>query len=85
MRRSSSPTAKGYFAEQGLKVQFVRFDSAAKMIPSLGLRRGQCRLRRHLGRALQRRQAASASRSSPTKLRNAPGYGFEAILARTET
>ena len=28
--------AKGYFAEQGLKVTFVRFDSAAKMIPSLG-------------------------------------------------
>ncbi len=27
--------AKGYFAEQGLKVKFVRFDSAAKMIPSL--------------------------------------------------
>ena len=28
--------AKGYFAEQGLKVNFVRFDSAAKSIPSLG-------------------------------------------------
>src|ERR1700719_5128276 len=28
--------AMGYYAEQGLKVNFVRFDSAAKMIPSLG-------------------------------------------------
>src|ERR1700729_4099865 len=28
--------AKGYFAEQGLKVKFIRFDSAAKAIPSLG-------------------------------------------------
>ena len=28
--------AMGYYAEQGLKVKFVRFDSAAKMIPSLG-------------------------------------------------
>jgi NitT/TauT family transport system substrate-binding protein len=27
--------ANGYFAEQGLKVNFVRFDSAAKAIPSL--------------------------------------------------
>ena len=28
--------AMGYYAEEGLKVKFVRFDSAAKMIPSLG-------------------------------------------------
>src|SRR6202162_6735864 len=28
--------AMGYYAEQGLKVKFVRFDSATKMIPSLG-------------------------------------------------
>ena len=27
---------KGYFAEEGLKVKIIRFDSAAKMIPSLG-------------------------------------------------
>src|ERR1700722_16846017 len=28
--------ALGYYAEQGLKVKFIRFDSAAKTIPSLG-------------------------------------------------
>src|ERR1700722_11121439 len=28
--------APGYYAEQGLTVNFIRFDSAAKMIPSLG-------------------------------------------------
>lgn len=28
--------AKGYFREEGLRVDFVSFDSAAKMVPSLG-------------------------------------------------
>jgi NitT/TauT family transport system substrate-binding protein len=76
--------AKGYFAEQGLKVQFVRFDSAAKMIPSLGsgeVNVGSGATSAGLYNAVKR---GIGIKIVADKARNAPGYGFEAILARTD-
>ena len=76
--------AKGYFAEQGLKVAFVRFDSAAKMIPSLGsgeVNVGSGAISAGLFNAAKR---GIAIKIVADKARNAKGYGFEAILARSD-
>ena len=76
--------AKGYFAEQGLKVTFVRFDSAAKMIPSLGS--GEV----DVGSGATSAGLYNAyARGIPIKIvsdkaRNAKGYGFQAIMVRTD-
>jgi NitT/TauT family transport system substrate-binding protein len=76
--------AKGYFAEQGLKVKFVRFDSAAKMIPSLGSGEvdvgsgaTSAGLYNAVGRGIGIKVVAD-------KARNAKGYGFQAIMVRTD-
>ncbi len=76
--------AKGYFAEQGLKVSFVRFDSAAKSIPSLGSGEvdvgsgaSSAGLYNAIGRGIGIKIVAD-------KARNAKGYGFQAIMARTD-
>jgi NitT/TauT family transport system substrate-binding protein len=76
--------AMGYYAEQGLKVKFVRFDSAAKMIPSLGSGEvdvGSGATSAGLYNAVKR---GINIKIVSDKARNAPGYGFEAILARTD-
>jgi NitT/TauT family transport system substrate-binding protein len=76
--------AKGYYAEQGLKVSFVRFDSAAKMIPSLGSGEvdvGSGATSAGLYNAVAR---GIGIKIVADKARNAPGYGFEAILARSD-
>src|SRR5580704_16896508 len=76
--------AMGYYAEQGLKVKFVRFDSAAKMIPSLGSGEvdvGSGATSAGLYNAVKR---GINIKVVSDKARNAPGYGFEAILARTD-
>ncbi|HSZ66663.1 MAG TPA: ABC transporter substrate-binding protein, partial [Xanthobacteraceae bacterium] len=76
--------ALGYYAEQGLKVKFVRFDSAAKMIPSLGSGEvdvGSGATSAGLYNAVKR---GINIKVVSDKARNAPGYGFEAILARTD-
>jgi NitT/TauT family transport system substrate-binding protein len=76
--------AKGYYAEQGLKVTFVRFDSAAKMIPSLGS--GEV----DVGSGATSAGLYNAyARGIPIKIvsdkaRNAKGYGFQAIMVRTD-
>ncbi len=76
--------AKGYFAEQGLKVSFIRFDSAAKSIPSLGSGEvdvgsgaSSAGLYNAIGRGIGIKIVAD-------KARNAKGYGFQAIMARTD-
>jgi NitT/TauT family transport system substrate-binding protein len=76
--------AMGYYAEQGLKVTFVRFDSAAKMIPSLGSGEvdvGSGATSAGLYNAVKR---GINIKIVSDKARNTPGYGFEAILARTD-
>src|ERR1700722_19263418 len=76
--------AKGYFAEQGLKVNFVRFDSAAKAIPSLGSGEvdvgsgaSSAGLYNAVGRGIGIKIVSD-------KARNAKGYGFQAIMARSD-
>src|SRR5580704_10339970 len=76
--------AKGYFAEQGLKVKFVRFDSAAKSIPSLGSGEvdvGSGATSSGLYNAFAR---GIGIKIVADKARNAKGYGFQAIMARTD-
>jgi len=76
--------AKGYFAEQGLKVTFVRFDSAAKMIPSLGsgeVDAGGGATSAGLYNAVKR---GIGIKIVADKARNAIGYGFQAIMVRTD-
>ncbi len=76
--------AMGYYGEQGLKVKFIRFDSAAKMIPSLGSGEvdvGSGATSAGLYNAVKR---GINIKIVADKARNAPGYGFEAILARSD-
>src|SRR5215469_15838308 len=76
--------AMGYYGEQGLKVKFVRFDSAAKMIPSLGSGEvdvGSGATSAGLYNAVKR---GIGIKIVSDKARNAKGYGFQAILARTD-
>jgi len=76
--------AKGYFAEQGLKVTFVRFDTAAKMIPSLGSGEvdvGSGATSAGLYNAVAR---GIDIKIVSDKARNAKGYGFQAIMVRTD-
>jgi NitT/TauT family transport system substrate-binding protein len=76
--------AKGFFAEQGLKVNFVRFDSAAKSIPSLGS--GEIDVGSGASSAGLYNAAARGIgiKIVADKARNAKGYGFQAIMARTD-
>src|ERR1700689_4630016 len=76
--------AMGYYAEQGLKVKFVRFDSAAKMIPSLGS--GEVDVGSGATSAGLYNAAARGIgiKIVADKARNAKGYGFQAIMARTD-
>ena len=76
--------AMGYYAEQGLKVKFVRFDSAAKMIPSLGsgdVDVGCGATSAGLYNAVKR---GIGIKIVSDKARNAKGYGFQAIMVRTD-
>jgi NitT/TauT family transport system substrate-binding protein len=76
--------AKGYFAEQGLKVNFVRFDSAAKSIPSVGS--GEVDVGSGASSSGLYNAAARGIgiKIVADKARNAKGYGFAAIMARTD-
>ena len=76
--------AKGYFAEQGLKVKFIRFDSAAKAIPSLGSGEvdvGSGATSAGLYNAVKR---GIGIKIVSDKARNAKGYGFAAMLVRSD-
>jgi NitT/TauT family transport system substrate-binding protein len=76
--------ANGYFAEQGLKVTFVRFDTAAKMIPSLGSGEvdvGSGATSAGLYNAVAR---GIGIKIVSDKARNAKGYGFQAIMVRSD-
>ena len=76
--------ANGYFAEQGLKVTFVRFDSAAKAVPSLGSGEvdvGSGATSAGLYNAVKR---GIGIKIVSDKARNSKGYGFQAIMARTD-
>src|ERR1700759_3227311 len=76
--------AMGYYAEQGLKVKFVRFDSAAKSIPSVGS--GEVDVGSGASSAGLYNAAARGIgiKIVADKARNAKGYGFQAIMARTD-
>src|ERR1700689_777187 len=76
--------AKGYFAERGLKVNFVRFDSAAKSIPSVGS--GEVDVGSGASSSGLYNAAARGIgiKIVADKARNAKGYGFQAIMARTD-
>ncbi len=73
---------KGYFAAEGLTVKFIQFQSAAKMIPSLGtgeLDVGSGATSAGLYNAAERKVAIKIVAD---KARNAKGYGFQSILVR---
>src|SRR2546421_9333782 len=75
---------KGYFADEGLKVKIIRFDSAAKMVPSLGtgeLDVGSGATSAGLYNAAKR---GVDIRIVADKARAAKGYGFESILLRKD-
>lgn len=75
---------KGYFADEGLKVKIIRFDSAAKMIPSLGtgeLDVGSGATSAGLYNAAKR---GVEIKIVADKARNAKGYGFQSILLRKD-
>lgn len=76
--------AEGYFRDEGIDVSFVRFDSAAKMIAPLGngdLDAGGGATSAALFNAAKRRVNI---RIVADKARNSPGYGFQAVMARTD-
>lgn len=76
--------ANGYFAEQGLKVKFVRFDSAAKAIPSLSSGEvdvGSGATSAGLYNAVER---GLGIKIVSDKARNAKGYGFESVMVRAD-
>jgi len=75
---------KGYFADEGLKVKLIRFDSAAKMIPSLGtgeLDVGSGATSAGLYNAAKR---GVGIKIVADKARNAKGYGFQSFLVRKD-
>lgn len=76
--------AKGYFAEQGLKVKFVRFDSAAKSIPSLSsgeIDVGSGATSAGLYNAIER---GIGIKIVSDKARNTKDYSFENIMVRSD-
>jgi NitT/TauT family transport system substrate-binding protein len=76
--------AKGYFAEQGLKVKFVRFDSAAKAIPSLSsgeIDVGSGATSAGLYNAVER---GLGIKIVADKARNTKNYSFEDIMVRSD-
>src|SRR5229473_2877463 len=75
---------KGYFADEGLKVKIIRFDSAAKMIPSLGtgeLDVGSGATSAGLYNAAKR---GVSIKIVADKARSAKGYGFQSFLVRKD-
>src|SRR5581483_9676357 len=75
---------KGYFKDEGLAANFIVFDSAAKAIPSLGT--GQVEM---AGGATSAGLYNAMKRNVNIKIvadkaRNAPGYGFQAIMVRKD-
>ena len=76
--------AKGYFAEQGLKVKFARFDSAAKAIPSLSsgeIDVGSGATSAGLYNAVER---GIGIKVVSDKARNTKDYSFEDIMVRSD-
>jgi NitT/TauT family transport system substrate-binding protein len=76
--------AEGYFREEGLDVNFTRFDSAAKMIAPLGagqLDAGGGATSAALFNAAKR---DIKIRIVADKARNSPGYGFQALMLRKD-
>lgn len=74
--------AKGYFKEVGIEAEFNSFDSAAKMVAPLGagqLDVGAGAMSSGLYNAIER---GIKLRVVADKARNAPGYGFQALLVR---
>lgn len=72
----------GYFKDEGLSVTFTRFDSAAKMIAPLGagqLDAGGGATSAGLYNAVAR---GIGIKIVGDKARNAPGYGFQALMVR---
>ncbi len=75
---------KGYFRDEGLTVHFIRFDSAAKMIPSLGsgeLDVGGGATSAGLYNAVKR---GVGIKIVADKARNAKGHGFQGLMVRKE-
>ena len=75
---------KGYFADEGLKVKLIRFDSASKMVPSLGT--GELDVG---GGATSAGLYNAAKRGVSIKIvadkaRSAKGYGFQSVLVRKD-
>ena len=76
--------ANGYFAEQGLTVKFVRFDSAAKAIPSLSsgeIDVGSGATSAGLYNAVER---GLGIKIVADKARNTKNYSFENIMVRSD-
>src|ERR1700724_2029506 len=75
---------RGYFKDEGLTVKFIRFDSAAKAMAPLGtgeLAVASGATSAALYNAVRR---GVGLRIVADKAKNPPGYGFEALLVRTD-
>jgi NitT/TauT family transport system substrate-binding protein len=75
---------KGYFKDEGLSVNFIRFDSAAKMVAPLGtgeLDVGGGATSAGLYNAVER---GIDIKIVADKARNARGYGFQALMVRKD-
>src|SRR5258708_40111423 len=75
--------AMGYYAEQGLKVKFVRFDSAAKMIPSLGSGDVDVGSGATSAGLFNPGKPGLAIKIVADKAPNAQGYAFQALMGRS--
>src|ERR1700753_2327189 len=75
---------RGYFKDEGLTVKFIRFDSAAKAMAPLGT--GELSV---ASGATSAALYTAVRRGVPLRIvadkaKNPPGYGFEALLVRTD-
>jgi NitT/TauT family transport system substrate-binding protein len=76
--------ANGYFAEQGLKVNFVRFDSAAKMIPSVSSGEVDVGSGASSAGLYNAAERGIGIKIVSDKARNTKDYSFEVIMVRSD-
>jgi NitT/TauT family transport system substrate-binding protein len=75
---------KGYFADEGLRVKLIRFDSAAKMIPSLGTGELDVASGATSAGLYNAAKRGVSIKIVADKARTAKGYGFQAVLVRKD-
>jgi NitT/TauT family transport system substrate-binding protein len=75
---------KGYFADEGLKVKLIRFDSGSKMVPPLGTGELDVASGATSSGLYNAAKRGVSIKIVADKARSAKGYGFQAILVRKD-